>query len=42
VLDVQSIARRLAAEPAILSAPEVQELATLLDRALPPFERRTA
>ena len=40
VLDVQSIAKRLAAEPAVLSASEVQEFATLLDQALPPFERR--
>jgi Nuclease-related domain. len=41
VLDVKSIAKRLAAEPSVLSAPEVQELAGLLDRALPAYERRT-
>jgi hypothetical protein len=41
VLDVKSIAKRLAAEPAVLTAPEVQELAKLLDQALPPYERRT-
>lgn len=41
VLDVKSIAKRLAAEPAVLSVPEVQELAKLLDQALPPYERRT-
>jgi hypothetical protein len=41
VLDVKAIARRLAAEPALLSAADVQELAKLLDQALPPYERRT-
>lgn len=40
VLDVKSIAKRLAAEPPILSSAEVQELARLLDQALPAFERR--
>lgn len=40
VLDVNSIAKRLASEPAVLSVADVQELAMLLDRALPPYERR--
>jgi hypothetical protein len=40
VLDVKSIAKRLAAEPAVLDAAEVQELAQLLDQALPAYERR--
>jgi hypothetical protein len=42
VLDVKSIAKRLAAEPAVLTSQEVQELAGLLDRALPAYERRHA
>ena len=41
VTDAKSIARRLSSEPTVLSAAEVQELATTLDRALPPYERRT-
>jgi hypothetical protein len=41
VLDVKSIAKRLAAEPEVLSPAEVQEIAGLLDRALPAYERRT-
>jgi len=41
VLDVKSIAKRLASEPALLEPAEVQEFAGLLDRALPAFERRT-
>lgn len=40
VTDAKSIAKRLSAEPQILSPAEVQELATALDRALPPYERR--
>jgi Nuclease-related domain. len=40
VLDVKSIASRLAAEPPVLDPLEVQELAGLLDRALPAYERR--
>jgi hypothetical protein len=40
VLDVKSIAKRLAAEPTVLTASDVQELAGLLDQALPAFERR--
>ena len=42
VLDVKSIAKRLAAEPAVLTSQEVQEFAGLLDRALPAYERRHA
>jgi hypothetical protein len=41
VLDFNSIAKRLASASVVLNATEVQELAMLLDRALPPFERRT-
>jgi hypothetical protein len=40
VLDIKSIAKRLAAEPTVLTASDVQELAGLLDKALPAFERR--
>lgn len=40
VLDVKSIGPSLAGEPPVLSAPEVQELARLLDQALPPYQRR--
>jgi hypothetical protein len=40
VLDVKSIAGRLAAEPPVLNESDVQELAGLLDRALPAYERR--
>jgi hypothetical protein len=40
VTDAKSIAKRLASEPQVLSPAEVQELATALDRALPPYERR--
>jgi hypothetical protein len=40
VLDVKSIAKRLASEPQALNATEIQELAGLLDRALPAYERR--
>lgn len=40
VLDVKSIADRLAAEPVVLSGDDVRELARLLDQALPPYERR--
>jgi hypothetical protein len=42
VLDVKSIAKRLAAEPPVLTVPDVLELAKLLDQAMPPYERRTA
>jgi hypothetical protein len=42
VLDVKSIAKRLASEPQVLNAIEIQELAALLDRALPAYERRQA
>ncbi len=35
-----TIAKRLASEPLVLTAKEVQELVRLLDQALPPFERR--
>ncbi len=41
VLDVKSIAKRLASEPSVLTSAEVQELAGLLDRALPSYERRS-
>lgn len=40
ILDVKSIGKRLADEPAVLTGPEVRELAKLLDQALPPYERR--
>lgn len=40
VTDAKSVAKRLSSEPQILSPAEVQELATALDRALPPYERR--
>lgn len=40
VTDVKSIAKRLIAEPTVLDPASVQELAGLLDKALPPFERR--
>ena len=40
VLDTKSIAKRLAAEPAVLQPNDVQELAHLLDQALPAYERR--
>jgi len=40
VTDAKSIAKRLSSEPQVLSPIEVQELATALDRALPPYERR--
>lgn len=40
VLDAKSIGKRLLTEPPVLQASEVQELATLLDNALPPYERR--
>jgi hypothetical protein len=40
VTDAKSIAKRLSSEPRVLSPAEVQEIATLLDRALPPYERR--
>ncbi len=39
--DTGSIAKRPTAQPAVLSADEVQELATFLDRALPAYDRRT-
>jgi hypothetical protein len=41
VTDAKSIAKRLASEPPLLPKEEVQELATALDRALPPYERRS-
>jgi len=41
VLDVGSVAKQLASEPPVLSPSDVQELAGLLDRALPAYERRT-
>jgi hypothetical protein len=40
VLDIKSIAQRLALEPTTLTEADVQEFAGLLDRALPPYERR--
>ena len=40
-LSEATIAKRLAAEPGVLTSEEVQELAKLLDQALPPYERRT-
>ncbi len=40
VTDAKSIAKRLSSEPHVLSPAEVQELATALDRAPPPYERR--
>ncbi len=36
-----TIAKRLADEPVVLAPVDVQELARLLDHALPPFERRS-
>ena len=41
VTDVKSIAGRLSAEPTVLSQADVQELARLLDHALPAYDRRT-
>ena len=41
VTDVHSIARILAAVPPLLTATDVHELATLLDGAIPPYDRRT-
>jgi tetraacyldisaccharide-1-P 4'-kinase len=41
VLDTKSIAKRLADEPLVLSDGDVQELAQLLDEALPPYDRRS-
>lgn len=41
VLGEGAIAGRLGDGPIVLAPPEVQELARLLDHALPPFERRT-
>jgi hypothetical protein len=40
VVSESTITKRLASEPVVLTAEEVQELAQLLDQALPPFERR--
>lgn len=40
VTDAKSIAKRLSSEPQVLSPAEVQEIATAVDRALPPYERR--
>ena len=42
VVDVKSIAKRLASEPVVLQPSDVQELAGQLDRALPAYERRRA
>ena len=42
VVDVKSIAKRLSGEPPVLIAADVQELAKLLDHALPPYERRSS
>jgi len=42
VVDAKTVAKRLAQEPTVLMSTDVQELATALDKALPPFERRYA
>ncbi len=40
VLDATSIAKVLSEAPVVLSPADVQELARLLDAALPPYQRR--